>query len=64
MRSGAVFDDKSLATHNGANGCPTINGYTATRNNGTNGTRDNVPGGKEHNAELEARYAGRIRRTA
>jgi uncharacterized phosphosugar-binding protein len=25
---------------------------------------DNVPGGKEHNAELEARYAGRIRRTA
>jgi uncharacterized phosphosugar-binding protein len=25
---------------------------------------DNVPGGREHNAELEARYAGRIRRTA
>jgi uncharacterized phosphosugar-binding protein len=25
---------------------------------------DNVPGGKEHNADLEARYAGRIRRTA
>ncbi|MBM2616463.1 SIS domain-containing protein [Actinoplanes sp. LDG1-06] len=25
---------------------------------------DNVPGGKEHNAEIEARYAGRIRRTA
>jgi uncharacterized phosphosugar-binding protein len=25
---------------------------------------DNVPGGKEHNAHLEARYAGRIRRTA
>ena len=25
---------------------------------------DNVPGGKEHNAQLEARYAGRIRRTA
>ncbi|MEU8819494.1 SIS domain-containing protein [Actinoplanes sp. NPDC048796] len=25
---------------------------------------DNVPGGKEHNAALEARYAGRIRRTA
>jgi uncharacterized phosphosugar-binding protein len=25
---------------------------------------DNVPGGKEHNARLEARYAGRIRRTA
>jgi uncharacterized phosphosugar-binding protein len=25
---------------------------------------DNVPGGKEHNAETEARYAGRIRRTA
>jgi uncharacterized phosphosugar-binding protein len=25
---------------------------------------DNVPGGKEHNAELEARYAGRIRRIA
>nr|WP_239082713.1 SIS domain-containing protein [Actinoplanes teichomyceticus] len=25
---------------------------------------DNVPGGKAHNAELEARYAGRIRRTA
>jgi uncharacterized phosphosugar-binding protein len=25
---------------------------------------DNVPGGKEHNAELETRYAGRIRRTA
>ncbi|MCU7730828.1 SIS domain-containing protein [Actinoplanes sp. KI2] len=25
---------------------------------------DNVPGGKEHNARIEARYAGRIRRTA
>ena len=25
---------------------------------------DNVPGGKEHNAQIEARYAGRIRRTA
>lgn len=25
---------------------------------------DNVPGGREHNQELEARYAGRIRRTA
>ncbi|AEV81539.1 sugar isomerase [Actinoplanes sp. SE50] len=25
---------------------------------------DNVPGGKEHNAEIEARYTGRIRRTA
>jgi uncharacterized phosphosugar-binding protein len=25
---------------------------------------DNVPGGREHNSELEARYAGRIRRTA
>jgi len=25
---------------------------------------DNVPGGKEHNALIEARYAGRIRRTA
>ncbi|SNY55156.1 sugar isomerase domain-containing protein [Paractinoplanes atraurantiacus] len=25
---------------------------------------DNVPGGKEHNAAMEARYAGRIRRTA
>jgi uncharacterized phosphosugar-binding protein len=25
---------------------------------------DNVPGGKEHNTELEERYAGRIRRTA
>jgi uncharacterized phosphosugar-binding protein len=25
---------------------------------------DNVPGGREHNAEIEARYAGRIRRTA
>ncbi|WP_432843666.1 sugar isomerase domain-containing protein [Dactylosporangium sp. CA-092794] len=25
---------------------------------------DNVPGGREHNAALEARYAGRIRRTA
>jgi uncharacterized phosphosugar-binding protein len=25
---------------------------------------DNVPGGREHNKELEARYAGRIRRTA
>jgi uncharacterized phosphosugar-binding protein len=25
---------------------------------------DNVPGGKEHNAALEARYAGRIRRIA
>jgi uncharacterized phosphosugar-binding protein len=25
---------------------------------------DNVPGGKEHNAEIEARYSGRIRRTA
>ncbi|GID28188.1 UPF0309 protein [Paractinoplanes brasiliensis] len=25
---------------------------------------DNVPGGKDHNAEIEARYAGRIRRTA
>ena len=25
---------------------------------------DNVPGGKEHNAAIEARYAGRIRRTA
>ncbi|XVV17090.1 sugar isomerase domain-containing protein [Actinoplanes sp. CA-131856] len=25
---------------------------------------DNVPGGKEHNAAVEARYAGRIRRTA
>jgi uncharacterized phosphosugar-binding protein len=25
---------------------------------------DNVPGGREHNRELEARYAGRIRRTA
>lgn len=25
---------------------------------------DNVPGGKSHNAQLEARYAGRIRRTA
>jgi len=25
---------------------------------------DNVPGGKEHNARIEARYAGRLRRTA
>ncbi|WP_027346520.1 sugar isomerase domain-containing protein [Hamadaea tsunoensis] len=25
---------------------------------------DNVPGGREHNNQLEARYAGRIRRTA
>ena len=25
---------------------------------------DNVPGGREHNREIEARYAGRIRRTA
>ncbi len=25
---------------------------------------DNVPGGREHNAAIEARYAGRIRRTA
>ncbi|NUT04211.1 MAG: SIS domain-containing protein [Hamadaea sp.] len=25
---------------------------------------DNVPGGREHNAQTEARYAGRIRRTA
>ncbi|MGX6603477.1 sugar isomerase domain-containing protein [Micromonosporaceae bacterium Da 78-11] len=25
---------------------------------------DNVPGGREHNTEIEARYAGRIRRTA
>lgn len=25
---------------------------------------DNVPGGREHNGRLEARYAGRIRRTA
>ena len=25
---------------------------------------DNVPGGREHNKQLEARYAGRIRRTA
>ena len=25
---------------------------------------DNVPGGREHNTLLEARYAGRIRRTA
>ena len=25
---------------------------------------DNVPGGREHNKEIEARYAGRIRRTA
>ncbi|MEV8506365.1 SIS domain-containing protein [Actinoplanes sp. NPDC051475] len=25
---------------------------------------DNVPGGREHNRQLEARYAGRIRRTA